>query len=46
MSTFVQDSDKNCKKLYKWVDDILEGQGMSDGNTWCALLFYIFSEWG
>ena len=25
MSTFVQDSDKNCKKLYKWVDDILEG---------------------
>lgn len=24
MSTFVQDSDKSCKKLYKWVDDIIE----------------------
>lgn len=24
MSTFVQDSDKSCKKLYKWVDDMIE----------------------
>lgn len=24
MSTFVQESDKSCYKLYKWVDDIIE----------------------
>lgn len=24
MSTFVQNSDKSCKKLYKWVDDMIE----------------------
>lgn len=24
MSTFVQESDKSCYKLYKWIDDIIE----------------------
>ena len=24
MSTFVQESDMSCHKLYKWVDDIIE----------------------
>ena len=43
MSTFVQESDQKCYKLYKCVDDIVGALGISDVKVRCAL-FLRFSE--